>query len=507
MLKRVMGCVIFFGLLISAFSLQASTYDVYQGGEGEKFELTTLNDQTIDRFHLTFSYDGDPKLIVVTGINVDLDGDENFRKNLYAVEDNRVAINGLGKKKIKGITVHYDVAKQAMTTSPSALMITSSFEVEGKPLGTKGADTLAIFKPITLSVVSGRIYEGSSRSYYLKGLAGLPKDKDLYIEFVIDKDSDLYVLEVKDAEGLIDVSMKNNKAMLTTGNKWPDTLQVTLMSRDNNSENGIRKYVIEHNIIPQGMKKIDDPDYPKIDGIYTAFVHDDEHSRVCLSKVNMTGSCFDLHIGGMSIYSEGGGLETEPLVRLISRSKISRTVEGEFEALYYTIPELADDEQTSDNPFKSPGATYKLSGTLKRRLGNSFSAVLSTGARVAPSQYHRLRDVSPFVSIGVEYEAEFKVGRGIVGLARVKDHFWNYNEVDTSVTPELVTERDFSQRARLYASLALNDSGSIMLSTHMDIGYGKRRDVDGKPIRSPSEVGIALTYGGKWEEIFSKLGQ
>lgn len=510
MLKSHVSIVLCLVLLGWSWSLQAGVYNVYQGVEGETFELKKLNNHTsgISSFNLKFAYQGDPKLIEIEGVNVHLVGDDNFHNSLYAVEDNRVTVNGVGQKKIKGITVHYSVAELAIEKSPTALKVSSHFEVDGAALDDAESVDLAIFKPITLSAESGRIYEGSSRSYRLSGLVGLSADKPVDIDFLIDKDADLYVSAVRDVDGKVKVSTTSNKASLNKDETvWPNELEVTLTSRDNSDENGIRKYVVEHKLVAKGVRSVGDADYPDIDGRYTVFVHDDDHSKVCLSKTKISGSCFDLHLGVMSIYSESGSLKTKPLVRLISRSKIARKVEGEFEALYYTIPELADEEDTTDNPFKSSGATYKLTGLLKRRLGNSFSAVFSMGARVAPSQYHRLRDVSPFVGLGVEYEAEFSAGRGIVGLARVKDRFWHYNEVDETVVPEVMTERDFSQRIRLYASLALNDSGSIMLSTHMDMGYGKRIDEMGNRVRSPSEVGIALTYGGKWEEIFSKLGE
>jgi len=95
-----------------------------------------------------------------------------------------------------------------------------------------------------------------------------------------------------------------------------------------------------------------------------------------------------------------------------------------------------------------------------------------------------------FYEIGFEHssviDAGENIGRDVAGITYSEDKFWQYDEL-----------KDYSKRIIIYGHLALNNTETLLLHTHMNINIDNQ---------GPSEVVIRLTYGGKWDELLGLLG-
>ena len=362
--------------------------------------------------------------------------------------------------------------------------------------------TTVVCADIVVAPEGAQVFEGSEQKYMINGFDGIKKNDRLRLVFEISSHLQNVNIQSVTAEGEAGDQIKIDKEIDSENSKspsvdltilkddWSKQLVVRYQLLDDEKPNGREVVTIRHQVMLNNS-----PISLQVNGVHSIHVFDnDDENIVCLSKIDLIGSCYDAQIGTISILDNNGSLNTELLVKFIARTSLSVDAETQFKAEYYKIPQLVDESASSDNPFEGGGGAYKITESLKFDLNKSYKIVLSVGARTAPKQQNRLKEISPFGLLGIEREAQFNGGRGFAGLAYAKDDFWVYNEIDT--TTNISTNRDYAERFILYGSLAINKSGSVMLTTYID------SNIKGD---GPGEAGVALTFGGKWSALLSNL--
>lgn len=267
-------------------------------------------------------------------------------------------------------------------------------------------------------------------------------------------------------------------------------IEVFYHSPDDKKTNGIRRVELKNKLVVLNGQASDM-------GRYMIVLHDNEHDMVCASNNELRGgSCYDIHIGSISILNSKGEFKTRPYFLVLARTRLNDTIETGFESSYYKLPQLSSDTPASDNPFEGEGGTFKITEKIKWIIHpDDLNLVFGFGARTAPVKENRDKDISPFGYLAAERAVAFDSARGVAGIGFAKDDFWKYTEKAVTGTSDI--RRDYSKRVNLYGSLAMNKTGSIILSAYMDFNLHG----DG-----PGEAGISLTFGGKWDALIGSLG-
>ena len=421
--------------------------------------------------------------------------------------------------------------------------------------------TLAYGMDVHLDEPSGRVFEGGSNSYILKGTLSEAELDSLVVTVQIDKDHldelslDRIDVKVTNSDGVVvtrfapdspnpltvnqgryQIQMKpagsaknatppetppkaqpetpandispaasatpapesatapKGKTDAAEKNKEEQTAQVEIeifyQTKDDKKTNGIRHVSLNNSLVALNGTATDVERF-------TVELNDNEQDVVCASNNDLKrSSCYDIHIGSISILDANGEFKTRPFFLVLARTRLEDHLETDFEAAYYKLPQLTSDTAASDNPFEGEGGSFKITERIKWLTGYShFNVMLAFGARSAPVKENRDKDISPFGLLAIERDVAFESARGIGGIGFAKDDFWKYTEKSNSTAPDIT--RDYSKRINLYGSLAMNKSGSVILSAYMDFNLHG----DG-----PGEAGIALTFGGKWDSLLGNLG-
>ena len=289
----------------------------------------------------------------------------------------------------------------------------------------------------------------------------------------------------KNIELEIDKPQKNEFYIRNEKDEENKTWVLVRFANDN-TNSGIKSFKILHDTAKNTISN----------NVVAVAVHDDDDDIVCAALYILNASCFDIHIGFRGTMDNNGNLQQKPYYLVLARSRISDKWTGTFESEYYELPELEENEDnsTEDQPFEDKSSVYKITLSGKYDLGKDFSGVLAYGAKNSPDQNGGDAGVTPFYSVGFEHKSFFgtQKGVGLSGVAFVKDKYW---ENASDLTPEELA--DIDERIKIYGKVAINQKGSVMLTTYMDFNAHEN---------GPSEVGVALTYGGKWSELLSSLG-
>ena len=398
--------------------------------------------------------------------------------------------------------------------------------------GTVGAEE----KQDILSKSKIQVLEGNQARYHIKVGASLTQSRkvkieiDGYIKGLFDNVRIGFECAYKDdkakegdkaKDGKISYKGKddkNNAKVISTQLTCGGTHAFNLSDSEGSLEFEISKTSVEKLWLTFSVK--DDKEYKGIKslkfkhyiselyvGTLGVSVLDDDETIVCASLIELEGNCFDVHIGVKGIFDVEGKMDTQPYYLFLARTRFNEEWEGAFEAEYYNLPKLDGEEADTEtsNPFSKGSGVYKLSYTGYYDLGNKFSLLVSYGARKVPKQLLRPSEITQFYGLGIQHQSFFgaQKGRGVSGISMLKDDYWEFCKNSNPTVPAEecnenvvgdVTFHDYKERIKLFGKVALNNNGSLMLTTYMDFN----RDNEG-----PSEAGISLTYGGKWSDLLS----
>ena len=267
--------------------------------------------------------------------------------------------------------------------------------------------------------------------------------------------------------------------------KNKSTLEISLQTADDETYNGIDTFELDHSVAGRPLESL------------SVSIKDDDRIVVCASNASISSSCFDVHFGAKGVFDAEGKLNTNPYYLFLARSRLGEKWLGEFNAEFYTLPQLeaededaTDDESEESGSFTTSGGVYKISTSFYRDIGNNFSWRFNLGAKNSPESTGQASPISKFYNIGLQHQSVFGIenGRGMSGIAYGRDDFWSLDEEG---------EENPFNRVYLYGKIALNQEGSIMLTTYLDFSE------DG---RGPAEASVTLSYGGKWNDLLKALG-